>query len=83
MAIKETLIRQMRKDKTWGEIIVQEEVPDEGAAVDLKALDEARSVAEGDADAAELMELLGVGKAEAIRRALRFTLEQKKKAEGK
>lgn len=82
MAIKETLIQKMRKDGTLGEIIVQEEVPDEGSAVDLKALDEARSVAEGDADAAELMELLGVGKAEAIRRAVRFTLEQKK-AEGK
>lgn len=85
MAIRERVVRKLReKDGTIGEIIIQEDDGlGEGGKVDLSVLDEARSVAEGDADAAELMELLGVGKADALRRAVRFTLAQKKAEGGK
>lgn len=72
--MRERLIEAVRKDGTIGRIIIQE--PDEGA-LDLSALDEARTVAEGDSDAADLAELLGVGRAEAIRRALRLAVSLK------
>lgn len=85
MAIRERTVRKIReKDGTVGEIIIQEDDGlGDGAKVDLSALDEARTVAEGDADLAELQELLGVGKADAVRRAVRFTLAQKKSQGGK
>lgn len=72
--MRERLIEAMRKDGTIGRIIIQE--LDE-SALGLSALDEARSVAEGDSDAADLAELLGVGRAEAIRRALRLAISLK------
>jgi len=72
--MRERLIEAMRKDGTIGRIIIQE--LDE-SALGLSALDEARSVAEGDSDAADLAELLGVGRAEAIRRALRLAVSLK------
>lgn len=72
--MRERLIEAMRKDGTIGRIIIQE--LDE-SALGLSALDEARSAAEGDSDAADLAELLGVGRAEAIRRALRLAISLK------
>lgn len=74
MRTKETLVEKLRKDGTMGRIIIQEPIDD---AVDLGALDEPRTVAEGDSDAADLAELLGVGRAEAIRRALRLAVALK------
>lgn len=74
MRVKETLIEKMRKDGTMGRIIIQEPIDD---AIDLSALDEPRPVAEGDSDAADLAELLGVGRAEVIRRALRLAVTLK------
>lgn len=74
MRMKETLVEKLRKDGTMGRIVIQEPIDD---AVDLSALDEPRTVADGDSDATDLAELLGVGRAEAIRRALRLALAQK------
>ena len=65
-----------RADGTIGEAYIEEEV-EGGANVDLSALDEPRTVAEGDSDAADLAELLGVGRAEVSRRALRLAVTLK------
>ncbi len=74
MRVKETLIEKMRKDGTMGSIIIQEPIDD---SANLSALDEPRTVADGDSDAADLAELLGVGRAEVIRRALRLAVTLK------
>lgn len=74
MRVKETLIEKMRKDGTMGRIIIQEPIDD---SANLSALDEPRTVADGDSDAADLAELLGVGRAEVIRRALRLAVTLK------
>lgn len=74
MRVKETLIEKMRKDGTMGRITIQEPIDD---TADLSVLDEPRTVAEGDSDAADLAELLGVGRAEVIRRALRLAVTLK------
>lgn len=64
-----------RADGTIGEAYIEEEIEAEG--VDLSALDVPRTVAEGDADLTALADLLGVGRAEAIRRALRLAVSLK------
>lgn len=77
MRYTETLIRQRRSDGEWGEVILREEAASEGKdeAVSDDALKVARGAGDGDTDLGELSALLGTSKADAARRAARFTLD--------